>query len=108
MKSDAVKIAEIARQTAAIGAIRDVLTNPILDLLVGLVVVESMSWQNTSDGTLLGPKIDGKQYARTAVKTVALVQAISPMVPGILNATSDVIGSVSKAVPGAALLLAGK
>ena len=107
MKSDVVKVAEIERTTALIGAVRDMVTNPVFGLIAGLMIIEKTKWENTSDGTLLGPKIDGKQYARTAVKTVALVEAISPIVPSLLGATVDVVGGISKAVPGAAKLLAG-
>lgn len=104
MKSDAVKVAEIQRQIAMIDSFKALAINPVLGLLLGLVIVENIKWDEKYDDH---NRYEAKVWARSAVKTVALVEAIAPSIPTIAQATGDIVGSITKAVPGVAGLLKG-
>jgi hypothetical protein len=92
------------RDASMLNDLTKVITSPVFELLVGLAVVENIKWKDAQ-----GTQPDSAMvWARSAVKTVALVQAVAPIAPAILQAGTDIIGGFSKNIPAVAGLLAGK
>jgi hypothetical protein len=109
VKTDALRIAELQRNTAMVDAAVKLLTSPVFELIAGLLVVEQIPFKEGSDdkGNRYAPG-SSLVWARSAVKTVAIVQAVAPAIPMLASASADIVGSISKAVPSVAGLLAGK
>jgi len=53
MISDAVKIARINKQTAEIQAVKDILTNPVIMAVAGVIAVEFMQSSKVLDKTII-------------------------------------------------------
>jgi hypothetical protein len=108
MITDIVKVEKIKNKTRNAELIGSLVTNPIFMLLLGLYIVEQIPWKDEgpyATGSGIGST---RRWARSTVKTVAIVSALAPAIPSLAGMTSDVLGSAVKAVPELALILAGK
>jgi hypothetical protein len=109
--NEAMKLAKLnykrEKELAQLQAIREIsktlMTNPIIELVGGFVLVETLQRYPTSRpiiGNLQGNVIEA------AIAGIVSVQQLAPSIPYIAQGTSDILGAVSK-LAGPALLAAG-
>lgn len=107
MISDAVKVARIQarsrRDEAQIQLARELIRNPVIELLAGICAISylnkgSQSWLETATGIDLAA---GGEYA--GLVAIIGMQQIAPLVPSMMAQTGD----IAKALPSVLALGAG-
>jgi hypothetical protein len=100
MISEAVKLARLQakkeRDLAEIGLLRDLVKNPVVELVGGYVLVEYLQRHPTARpiiGNLQGNAIEA------AFTAIIAVQQLAPSVPYLAQGASDVLGAVGKLAP---------
>lgn len=96
MKSEAVKLAKIQADKELI---KELLHNPVVELLVGITAITylnkgSQSWLESISGIDLAA---GSEYA--GLITIIGLQQIAPLVPVVVPAITAGAGSLAKALP---------
>lgn len=101
MSSDNLKIARlnarVARDLSNVALARTVLTNPVLELIVGVSVLE---YQNRHGN--IGTAVNVASLA--ALYGIIGVQTLQPVLPLITESTRPLIEGVTKSLPALALL----
>lgn len=102
MKSDAIRIARIQADSKLMS---ELLRNPVVELLAGVVAISYLnkgkqSWLESVTGIDLAA---GSEYA--GLVTIIGLQQIAPLIPAIAQGGGDIIKSIVPALP--LLALAG-
>jgi hypothetical protein len=99
MQSESVKLAKVKAQS---DLIKDLIKNPVLELLAGIIAISylnkgSQSWFESTTGIDLAA---GGEYA--GLVTIIGLQQLAPLIPSIVAGGSD----ITKALPSLLPLLA--
>lgn len=95
-QSEALKIAKIARSMAQAEALKaialELIRNPVVEIVGAYIIVEYCQKRG------LIPSLAGT-FAETAVIGAVTIQQIAPIIPDVVKAGSETLGSLMKLIP---------
>lgn len=98
--NDAVKIAKIQAQRdktiAAIGLVRDLVKNPIIEVVAGFVLVETLQ-RYPKNRPIIG-NIQG-DIIEAGIGGLIMAQQMAPLVPYATQGLGELLGAVGKLAP---------
>jgi hypothetical protein len=92
--NDAVKIARSEERAAMYNCVRDVLTNPALDVIAGFILIEYLQGHNENGQRVAGGGFMGN-VAGTALETGLVAYLIAPSVGETAKTVAPLIQSLA-------------
>jgi len=116
MVDRSVALAREARRSQELEIFTKVITSPVTLTIAGMILAEVYPWKDDEDTTgKFGDSsadrgkfaYEKREYARSAVKFVGMLQAVAPILPSLISSTGGAVSDIIAAIP-QAKTIAGK